>query len=216
METEPAVFECPESLPLYPDLTNLQQNALVVASFAFVGIATIAFLQLYSILDTKQLYCWSLLKQSWPLLGIFVYVPVGIHSHFVEANAFECIVPPNGTWGWWYMPVSEHVLLVVTGYAEIMGGFVLAISGMLFKSFQQARFIRQVMALALFLMTVAMTFSNVYTLTHGATFMAIQDPFPVTFHVVRFTIQGLWLSCLWYMATHESLGGGDAAQVKTD
>jgi len=56
-------------------------------------------------------------------------------------------------------------------------------------------------------MTIVMTFSDVYVLTHGVWAYDMEDPFPIIFHVVRYTIQGLWLSNLWYMATHDKLGG---------
>lgn len=42
-------------------------------------------------------FLWSLSRPTWPLLG-FIYLAAGI-AHFTEAEGFENITPPNGTWG---------------------------------------------------------------------------------------------------------------------
>ena len=203
MESE-TVFQCPEMRALYPNLSNLEATALVVISFAFVGFVTVVLLKIYTIMDAKQPKWWSFLIKTWPLLGLLVYVPVGYNSHFVEVDEIMCIVPPNGTWGWWYLPVSEKIQLVATGYAEILGGLTLAISGMLDGKFRP---LRQQVALCLFVMTIGMTFANVYMLTHGAWGYEMEEPFPLVLHAARYVVQGLWLSNLWYMATHDVLGG---------
>lgn len=205
-ETE---FECPKRLPLYPDLSNAQQTFCVAAAFAFVGIMTVSFLQLYNVLDSKNLKWWPILKRTWPLLGIFPFVVSGYQFHFVDSNEFLCITPPNGTWGWWYLPVSEEFQLLATGYAEILGGLCLAVCGLLDDGkYSWARPLRQQAALCLFVMTIGMTFANVFMLTHGVWAYEMDEAFPVAFHLVRYTVQGLWLSMLWYMATRGALSDG--------
>lgn len=203
---EEIVFECPPRLALYPDLSNAQQTTLVVLAFIFIGIMTIVFLNLYKKLDSSNPPSWwNMLKQSWPLLGLFPYIASGYQFHFVDANEFLCVTPPNGTWGWWYMPVSTEFQLAATGYIEIIGGLLLFVCGIVFKNNDTAISIRKASALCLFVTTVGMTFANLYMLTHGVWAYPMEDAFPLAFHVVRYIVQGLWLSNLWYMATNDSL-----------
>ena len=43
-------------------------------------------------------------QKTWPILGAF-YMAAGV-AHFTAAEAFESIYPPEGTWGFWYLPGS--------------------------------------------------------------------------------------------------------------
>lgn len=198
---EQTVFECPKALPLFPNLSNTEQTAVILIALAYMGIVTFLFLRLYTYLDTQNPKWWSMLKQSWPFLGV-LYALSGIFNHFVNKE-IVCITPPNGTWNWWYMPVSEEFQLAATGYAEIIGGLLLAFSGFT----KWAVTLRQQTALCLFFMTIGMTFANLYMLTHGVWAFEMEEPFPISLHIVRFTVQGLWFSNLWYMATQETLDG---------
>lgn len=211
-EEEAAVFECPKALKLMPNLSNTEQTALVVVALVYITCVTLAFLQLFQYLDAQQnLKWWCTLKQTWPFLGV-LYALSGIFNHFVNVDEFLCIVPPNGTWGWWYMPVSEKIQLEATGYAEILGGLLLAVASFL----PWAIPLRQQSALLLLVMTIGMTFANLYMLTHGVWAFDLEEPLPVAFHVIRCTVQGLWFSNLWYMGTHKSLGGDGSSSVKAD
>lgn len=209
MENEKA-FECPTRFPLYPNLSNLEQTLLVTLGFTYIGIMTSVFLKIYKRLDVKGAKWWSTLKQTWPLMGVFPYMASGYLFHFVDVDEFLCITPPNGTWGWWYLPVSQEFQLAATGYAEIICGFLLAVCGIMLPKHSWAVSLRQQSALVLFVITIGMTFANIFMLTHGVWAYELQEPMPVIFHAVRWTIQGLWLSNLWYMATHDSLVGGDS------
>ena len=90
-------FECPQRHPLYPNLDEGQQTALVALGFGYILIMTVVFLNVYKKLDTKpSSKWWNIFKQAWPLLGIFPYLISGIQFHFVDAPNFLCITPPNG------------------------------------------------------------------------------------------------------------------------
>ena len=43
-------------------------------------------------------------QKTWPILGGF-YLAAGV-AHFTAAESFEAIYPPEGTWGFWYLPGS--------------------------------------------------------------------------------------------------------------
>ena len=103
------------------------------------------------------------------------------------------------------MPVSEEFQLEATGYVEVVGGLLLALASSVGAKWAVS--VRQQAALLLFVMTIGMTFANLYMLTHGKWAFEMEEPLPVVFHIVRFTVQGLWFSNLWYMATQETLGG---------
>lgn len=206
-----AAFQCPEARPLYPNLSNGQQTALVVAVLFYIAVATCVLLKFYEFLDKERLKWWGELKQTWPLLGVF-YCYSGIQDHFIGKREFLCIVPPNGTWGWWFMPVSEEFQLAATGCAEILFGLLLVVCGsgaVHNKKYRWTGQICQQSALCMFVMTLGVTFSNIYMLTHGVWVYELEDPLPFVFHVVRCTVQSLWLSNLWYMYSHKSLKDGN-------
>ena len=63
---------------------------------------------------------WNLSRPTWPALGL-IYLAAGV-AHFTEAEGFENITPPNGTWGLWWTPFSPRVNVYWTGVVEIFGG----------------------------------------------------------------------------------------------
>lgn len=124
MNEEKVVFQCPESRALYPNLSNKEQTLAVVAALCYIATITIGLLRFYKYMDGTNVKWWSTLKRTWPFLGV-VYLLVGISDHFIKVDEELCLVPPNGTWGWWYMPVSREFQLKATGYAEVIGGTIL-------------------------------------------------------------------------------------------
>ena len=210
-------FVCPQRRPLYPNLDEGQQTAMVALGFVYILITTVGFLNLYKNLDKQPSPSWwNTFKQVWPLLGIFPFLISGIQFHFVDAPNFLCITPPNGTWGWWYLPISTEFQLESTGYVEVVGGLVLSICGMIFKNNTLAVQLRKHASFVLCFMTIGMTFANLYMLTHGVWAYELEDAFPLAFHVLRLTVQSAWLSALWYMATHESLIASSSREKRRD
>ena len=63
---------------------------------------------------------WNLSRPTWPILGL-IYLAAGV-AHFTEAEGFDNITPPNGTWGWWYTPFTPRANVLWTGVVEIFGG----------------------------------------------------------------------------------------------
>lgn len=202
MGEETNSFSCPTAFPLFPNLSLLQQNAVVVASAIFIAVSTWALLRFYDYMVGKKY--WDMWLRLWPLLGIVPYVLVGVTGHFGEMGQRNaCIVPPNGTWGWWWLPVSPGFMVIITGYGEIIGGLLLAVSGLLLPlSHVQEAFCR-LSSLFLFYMTVGMTFANCYTLTHGTFLYEIKEPMSGAVHLARYFVQAIWLSCLLYMAKNK-------------
>ena len=47
---------------------------------------------------------WKGWQKTWPILGAF-YLAAGV-AHFTAAESFQAIYPPEGTWGFWYLPGS--------------------------------------------------------------------------------------------------------------
>ena len=62
-------------------------------------------------------------QKTWPILGAF-YIAAGV-AHFTAAEAFESIYPPEGTWGFWYLPGSAPGTLTgpwVAGWVAMQPG----------------------------------------------------------------------------------------------
>eukprot|EP00438_Fugacium_kawagutii_P011557 Skav235011 [mRNA] locus=scaffold276:149845:154186:+ [translate_table: standard] len=68
-------------------------------------------------------------QKTWPILGAF-YMAAGV-AHFTAQDAFESIYPPEGTWGFWYLPGSASFHVAWTGVAEIAGGTGLFVGALL-------------------------------------------------------------------------------------
>ncbi|CAJ1329616.1 unnamed protein product, partial [Effrenium voratum] len=145
-------------------------------------------------------------QKTWPILGA-VYMAAGV-AHFTAKEAFEAIYPPQGTWGFWYLPGSASFHVAWTGVAEIAGGAGLFLGALLLAaagafSWEVPKAVRQLhaaAALGLFGLTWAVTPANVYMYTHGAQMTGLtpgDQPIPVEFHAVRGLLQVLLLGILW-------------------
>jgi len=144
---------------------------------------------------------WNLSRPTWPLLG-FIYLAAGI-AHFTEADGFENITPPNGTWGFFYTPFSPRVNVLWTGVVEVFGG-----AWMLFGAGADAAGVNLPAALGpvisdgaltLYLLTWIVTPANLYALTHGANFPLDLET-PPKAHAVRLAFQSVLLAMLWEMS----------------
>ena len=137
----------------------------------------------------------------WPwgaLLGP-IFMLAG-YSHFVLNEDYANIYPPKGTWGLWELPGSAELHVWWTGIAEIALGGSLFL-GVTYRVFTNNPSMQQSSALALFLLTMAVTPANIYMYTHGARLPMNQPSPPVIFHYVRFALQSLLLASLVTMAT---------------
>ena len=95
------------------------------------------------------------------------------YAHFAFEGAYTAIYPPQGTWGFWYLPGSAEFHVSWTGGAEALGGLGLLLGGLgdLLGdplSGGRARPLRQLSASALFLLMVAVFPANIYQYTHLA------------------------------------------------
>ena len=150
------------------------------------------------------------------------------YAHFAFEGAYTAIYPPQGTWGFWYLPGSAEFHVAWTGGAEALGGLGLLLGGLgdLFGdplSGGRARPLRQLSASALFLLMVAVFPANIYQYTHGAIMVGLpgpetgapDGPLPLDYHYVRLAVQIVLLSLLSVLSKEEGKagqkGGGAAA-----
>eukprot|EP00933_Yihiella_yeosuensis_P035936 TRINITY_DN29620_c0_g1_i1.p1 TRINITY_DN29620_c0_g1~~TRINITY_DN29620_c0_g1_i1.p1 ORF type:complete len:296 (+),score=46.41 TRINITY_DN29620_c0_g1_i1:87-974(+) len=200
------------SLPPAPSGINVlpeqSQAAVVFALFAGLGILTTlvtgpGFRTLRSILPQGWFENW---QRTWPLIGAF-FLAAGI-AHFTAADAFESIYPPQGTWGFWYLPGSASFHVAWTGVAEIAGGAGLFLGAILLWIFdlmgkEPPLLLRQISAaaaLGLHVLTWVVTPANVFMYTHGAQMVGLtpgDQPIPIEFHAIRGALQVVLLSFLW-------------------
>ena len=144
---------------------------------------------------------WDLSRPTWPLLG-FIYLAAGI-AHFTEADGFENITPPNGTWGFFYTPFSPRFNVYWTGVVEIFGGaWMLFGFGAQLLGATLPFYLGPVIsdgALTLFLLTIIVTPANIYALTHNAKF-PLDIETPVAGHAIRLLFQPVLLAMFLEMA----------------
>jgi len=144
-------------------------------------------------------FLWNLSRPTWPFVFGLIYLAAGV-AHFTEADGFENITPPNGTWGIYYTPFSPRINVLWTGVVEIFGG-----AWMLFGAGTTAANIplpfalgpvTSDAALTLFLLTILVTPANLYALTHGANFPLDLET-PPKAHAIRLAFQSVLLAMLW-------------------
>jgi uncharacterized membrane protein len=90
----------------------------------------------------------------------------------------------QGTWGLWHVPGSARFHVYWTGLAEVAGALGVIVGGMAPSA--APRWLLPASSSGLFLLTLAVTPSNVYSLTHNA--------FTWRFHVFRGAVQIIWLA----------------------
>ena len=92
-------------------LPELQQAAVVLGLFGGLGAGTFALDTAFTAVGARLPDgWWDNWKKTWPLLGA-VYVAAGV-AHFTEMAAFSAIVPPQGTWGFWYATAPPPLRLL--------------------------------------------------------------------------------------------------------
>jgi len=144
-------------------------------------------------------FLWELSRPTWPFVFGLIYLAAGI-AHFTEADGFENITPPNGSWGIYYTPFTPRVNVLWTGVVEIFGGaWMLAGAGAAAAKIALPAALGPMEsdgALTLFLLTILVTPANLYALTHGANFPLDLET-PPKAHAVRLVFQSVLLAMLW-------------------
>jgi len=102
-------------------------------------------------------------------LGL-VYLLAGV-AHLKLEDDFSNIMPAQGAWGLWYLPGSKQFHVYWTGVAEIVLGALLLV-GYVASLFGYRSDLTDdlvpVASLGLLVLTLLVTPSNIYMLTHGA------------------------------------------------
>lgn len=203
------------SLPASP--SGIDELPIVAQAGAFFGIyfslglvaipATMALEIISKSVVGLEKWRTNVIETTLPLLLGLLYLAAGI-GHFANAQAFQDIYPPRGTWGIWYLPGSPEFHVAWTGLVEILGG-----SGLLFGAARSIfatdededdeslamNLVIPFSALALFVLTVLVTPANIYMYTHGAT-MGNMELLDLSFHYTRFAVQVAFLSLLITLA----------------
>ena len=158
----------------------------------------------------------SALPPGWfGTLGNLNAVPLGLvfaalgAAHFAKKETFVGIVPPVGTWGGlWQVPAPgaeklglsyEEYHTFWSGAAELLGGLLLAASGIGLVPVA----VQQFDAFLMLLLTLAVTPANIYMATHDAQMDG--GPPPMAYpdaHVFRGVIQAVLLADFWKLAFH--------------
>ena len=181
-------------------LPDIQQAAIVIGILAAIGAGSSILAG--PIFDAvRGTFLWNLSFPTWPILGI-IYLAAGI-AHFTEADGFENITPPDGTWGFFYTPFSPRTNVYWTGVVEVFGGaWMLFGAGAAAAGVNLPAALGPVVsdaALTLWLLTWAVTPANIYALTHGANFPLDLET-PPKAHAIRLAFQAVLLAMFWELA----------------
>jgi len=186
-------------------LPIMEQQLAVLEAFASLGAGTLGFTALCQAAIPDSIGRTA--TKAGSLLGL-LFCLAG-WSHFALPEAYQAIYPPQGTWGFWYLPGSAEFHVSWTGVAEFLGGCGLFLggaadaAGMTFDG--RARPVRQLSASALFLLMVAVWPANIYQWTHGAVMVGAgpDGPLDVSYHYVRLVLQVLLLTGLTFLSREE-------------
>ena len=198
-------------------LPELVQAGVFVAYYITLIVTTIPTTKFLDVISSSKvigLERWRgwFIDTTLPLLIGTLFLTAGI-GHFIQKESFLSIYPPQGTWGFWYLPGSANFHVTWTGIVEALGGSGLLLSvitttllGLDEKLDKQGKetlslflkLLKPLSALMLFLLTLLVTPANIYMYTHGATMGdAVLD---VSFHYIRFGVQVMFLSLLFILA----------------
>ncbi|KAL1507355.1 hypothetical protein AB1Y20_008201 [Prymnesium parvum] len=177
----------------------LQAAVVIAIALAIGGLTALLYGPVFD--AVRGSWVWSLSRPTWPILGA-IYLAAGV-AHFTEAEGFENITPPNGTWGFWYTPFSPRFNVYWTGVVEIFGGawMMLGFGAQLLGVSLPAALgpVVSDAALTLFLLTIVVTPANIFAMSHNAKF-PLDIETPVVGHVVRLLFQPVLLAMLLEMA----------------
>ena len=204
----------PSGIDQLPELVQAGVFVAYYITLIVTTIPTIKFLDVVSSSKVIGLERWRgwFIDTTLPLLIGTLFLTAGI-GHFIQKESFLSIYPPQGTWGFWYLPGSANFHVTWTGIVEALGGSGLLLSvitttlvGLDEKLDEQGeetlrlflKLLKPLSALMLFLLTLLVTPANIYMYTHGATMGdAVLD---VSFHYIRFGVQVMFLSLLFILA----------------
>lgn len=126
--------------------------------------------------------------------------------HFIKLQECCTMYPHQGAWGCWNLPGSAEFHVSWTGAAYIVGGAGLAVGAL--PSDIVPEWLSPASAFGLFMLTIAVTPSNVYMYTHNAPGPIPEDVLretggvvPAVGHLARGVLQVVLLSVLWGIAT---------------
>jgi uncharacterized membrane protein len=188
-------------------LDGTTQQIIVGTIFVALGGCTAVFSAALSYLTVH--YEWFQgFRYSWPIVLGAVFALAGV-THFTVADEYKNIYPYRGAWGGlWQLPGTRDFHVSWTGVAELVGGTGLLLGGLLdwlapvyvsSPNIVTPAGLEADCAAALFVLTWAVTPSNIFMYTHGARLPMEQPPVPVSFHVVRFAMQVVLLGLLFQL-----------------
>lgn len=191
-------------IALVQQLSPPLQAGAFLAYFGLLATATYAAVTIVAPgIEATLPTFFAFSRTLWPLLGI-TYVLAGV-GHFALLDSFVTMMPKQGAWGLWNLPGDAAFHVRWTGVAEVLGGSGVLL-GALGPVAERVPWLQPASALGLFILTLAVTPSNIYMLTHNAPGplarpgVAIVDPIPLPGHAARGALQVFLLGTLWGLA----------------
>jgi uncharacterized membrane protein len=183
------------------------QAGLFASTFVALGASATVIDRGYAAMRGKS-WPWDLWESGAALLLGAIFMTAG-RSHFTMPEAFIAIYPPQGTWGFWYLPGSPEFHVAWTGVAELSGGAGLLTGGLLDAAALAGRgtapsALRVAAARGLLLLVFCVTPANFLMFSHGATMPGVvEGPLAMEWHLARFVAQ---VSVLSVLLTLSALG----------
>lgn len=203
------------------------QDAAFVGTFAALIASAVTIDKAYTAVQrARPTWWWDAWEIGAALLLGAIFVTAG-RSHFTVPEAFMAIYPPQGTWGFWYLPGSAQFHVAWTGIGELCGGSGLLVGGLIEAiSVADLSLGDQVDSLvasgksqllpfsagALFFLVLCVTPANFLMFSHGATMPGIvEGPLSMPWHLVRFLAQVSVLSVLLTLSLQGERGSNEQA-----
>ena len=192
------------------------QQGVFVTAFAGLSAGAVTSAAVYNAAKKAAPSVWWERWETWSAFTLGVTFVLAGRSHFTVPEAFKSIYPPQGTWGFWYLPGSSDFHVAWTGVAELLGGSGLLLGCLLSIAGQpRGPTLLSWAARSVLLLVLTVSPANIYMFTHGAIMPGIvEGELPVGWHAGRFIAQVIVLSVL--LTISEAPTGAAEEEARTE